>query len=59
MAKSELTLNELSAAFGRHYRTVYRWVKKYGLPAHMEPNGGRGRYVVNVKEFKKWWSKKS
>jgi len=45
---------EIAAFFGRDERTVRRWEKERGLPAHRVPGGGRGGVFAYSAELKEW-----
>jgi len=45
---------EIAAFFGRDERTVRRWEKERGLPAHRVPGGGRGGVFAYSGELKEW-----
>jgi len=44
---------EIAAFFG-HERTVRRWEKERGLPAHRVPGGERGRVFAYTHELREW-----
>ncbi len=55
--KSNLRLDswkEISAFFGRDERTVRRWEKERGLPAHRVPGGERGGVFAYTDELREW-----
>jgi tetratricopeptide (TPR) repeat protein len=45
---------EIAAFFGRDERTVRRWEKERGLPAHRVPGGGRGGVFAYSDELREW-----
>jgi tetratricopeptide (TPR) repeat protein len=45
---------EIAAFFGRDERTVRRWEKERGLPAHRVPGGGRGGVFAYTDELGEW-----
>src|ERR1700733_7587077 len=45
---------EIAAFFGRDERTVRRWEKERGLPAHRVPGGGRGGVFAYTDELREW-----
>lgn len=45
---------EIAAFFGRDERTVRRWEKERGLPAHRVPGGGRGGVFAYTEELREW-----
>ncbi|MGB6632591.1 MAG: hypothetical protein WBE52_15230, partial [Terriglobales bacterium] len=45
---------EIAAFFGRDERTVRRWEKERGLPAHRVPGGGRGGVFAYTSELREW-----
>jgi tetratricopeptide (TPR) repeat protein len=45
---------EIAAFFGRDERTVRRWEKERGLPAHRVPGGGRGGVFAYTDELSEW-----
>jgi tetratricopeptide (TPR) repeat protein len=45
---------EIAAFFGRDERTVRRWEKERGLPAHRVPGGGRGSVFAYTDELREW-----
>jgi tetratricopeptide (TPR) repeat protein len=45
---------EIAAFFGRDERTVRRWEKERGLPAHRVPGGGRGGVFAYPDELREW-----
>ena len=45
---------EIAAFFGRDERTVRRWEKERGLPAHRVPGGGRGGVFAYTYELREW-----
>ncbi|MGA2967009.1 MAG: hypothetical protein ABSD64_12415 [Terriglobales bacterium] len=45
---------EIAAFFGRDERTVRRWEKERGLPAHRVPGGERGGVFAYSDELKEW-----
>jgi Tfp pilus assembly protein PilF len=45
---------EIAAFFGRDERTVRRWEKERGLPAHRVPGGERGVVFAYSDELKEW-----
>jgi tetratricopeptide (TPR) repeat protein len=47
---------EIAAFFGRDERTVRRWEKERGLPAHRVPGKGRGGVFAYSGELKEWLS---
>jgi tetratricopeptide (TPR) repeat protein len=45
---------EIAVFFGRDERTVRRWEKERGLPAHRVPGGGRGGVFAYTDELREW-----
>jgi TolB-like protein len=45
---------EIAAFFGRDERTVRRWEKERGLPAHRVPGGARGSVFAYANELADW-----
>ena len=45
---------EIAAFFGRDERTVRRWEKERGLPAHRVPGGSRGGVFAYTDELREW-----
>jgi Tfp pilus assembly protein PilF len=45
---------EIAAFFGRDERTVRRWEKERGLPAHRVPGGARGGVFAYTVELREW-----
>ncbi len=45
---------EIAAFFGRDERTVRRWEKERGLPAHRVPGGSRGAVFAYTNELADW-----
>ncbi len=45
---------EIAVFFGRDERTVRRWEKERGLPAHRVPGGARGGVVAYTAERREW-----
>jgi TolB-like protein/Tfp pilus assembly protein PilF len=45
---------EIAAFFGRDERTVRRWEKERGLPAHRVPGGARGSVFAYTNELADW-----
>jgi len=45
---------EIAAFFGRDERTVRRWEKERGLPAHRVPGGGRSAVFAYTHELADW-----
>jgi TolB-like protein len=45
---------EIAAFFGRDERTVRRWEKERGLPAHRVPGGARGGVFAYTSELADW-----
>jgi tetratricopeptide (TPR) repeat protein len=45
---------EIAAFFGRDERTVRRWEKERGLPAHRVPGGERGGVFAYTEELREW-----
>ncbi len=45
---------EIAAFFGRDERTVRRWEKERGLPAHRVPGGARGGVFAYTAELREW-----
>ena len=45
---------EIAAFFGRDERTVRRWEKERGLPAHRVPGGERGGVFAYSNELREW-----
>src|ERR1700685_4286634 len=45
---------EIAAFFGRGERTVRRWEKERGLPAHRVPGGARGGVFAYTTELREW-----
>jgi tetratricopeptide (TPR) repeat protein len=45
---------EIATFFGRDERTVRRWEKERGLPAHRVPGGGRGVVFAYSDELREW-----
>ncbi len=45
---------EIAAFFGRDERTVRRWEKERGLPAHRVPGGERGGVFAYTDELREW-----
>src|SRR5260370_41607391 len=45
---------EIAAFFGRDERTVRRWEKERGLPAHRVPGGERGGVFAYTNELREW-----
>src|SRR5580658_4470483 len=45
---------EIAAFFGRDERTVRRWEKERGLPAHRVPGGARGGVFAYTNELADW-----
>jgi tetratricopeptide (TPR) repeat protein len=45
---------EIAAFFGRDERTVRRWEKERGLPAHRVPGGLRGGVFAYTDELREW-----
>jgi tetratricopeptide (TPR) repeat protein len=45
---------EIAAFFGHDERTVRRWEKERGLPAHRVPGGERGRVFAYTDELREW-----
>jgi tetratricopeptide (TPR) repeat protein len=45
---------EIAAFFGRDERTVRRWEKERGLPAHRVPGGARGGVFAYTAELAQW-----
>jgi len=45
---------EIAAFFGRDERTVRRWEKERGLPAHRVPGGARGSVFAYTSELADW-----
>jgi Tfp pilus assembly protein PilF len=45
---------EIAAFFGRDERTVRRWEKERGLPAHRVPGGERGVVFAYTDELREW-----
>ena len=45
---------EIAAFFGRDERTVRRWEKERGLPAHRVPGGARGGVFAYTAELGEW-----
>ena len=45
---------EVAAFFGRDERTVRRWEKERGLPAHRVPGGERGGVFAYTEELREW-----